>query len=167
MTSYLQTTPVLTERPEQPYVAIRGTVTMTEIAAIADRLPDVFGWLAEHDAAPVGAPFFRYLVIDMGRRLEIEVGVPVAAALEGSGDVVAGVLPAGRYATVRHRGHPDELVAVTGELLAWAQAEGLTWDMTTGEDGEHWACRLEVYNTDPRVEPDLNNWVTDLAFKTG
>lgn len=166
MTTYLQSTPVVEELPAQPYVAIKGSVTMTEVGTIADRLPEVFGWLAAHGVRPVGPPFFRYVVIDMRHRLDLEVGVPVAERQQGSGDVVAGVFPAGTYATVQHRGHPDELVHVTGELLAWAEDEGLTWDMTPAADGEHWACRLEVCHTDPEQEPDLNRWVTDLVFKT-
>ncbi len=39
--------PALVRRPEQPYAAIYGVVTMDTIALIADRLPGVFGWLAE------------------------------------------------------------------------------------------------------------------------
>jgi hypothetical protein len=33
-------------RDAQPYVAIRRVVTMRTIPEIADRLPEVFGWLA-------------------------------------------------------------------------------------------------------------------------
>ena len=40
--------PSIVERPEQPYVAISGLVTMQTVGAIADRLPEVFVWLAEH-----------------------------------------------------------------------------------------------------------------------
>ena len=36
--------------------------------------------------------------------------------------------------------------------------------MTPGVDGDRWACRLETYLTDPRQEPDMSKWVTQLAF---
>jgi hypothetical protein len=26
-------------------------------------------------------------------------------------------------------------------------------------------CRLELYKTDPAVEPDMNKWETELAFR--
>lgn len=157
--------PEIVERAAQHYVAVVGDVTMDRIPEIADRLPEVFGWLAGKGVTPVGPPFLKYDVIDMARRLLIEAGVPVAGALDGDGDVVAGVLPAGRYVTTTHVGHPRELERVTGELLAWAQREGLTFDMEPLADGEHWGARLEEYLTDPREEPDLAKWETVLAFR--
>jgi effector-binding domain-containing protein len=157
--------PRIVERPEQPYVAISGQVTMQTIGAIADRLPEVFVWLAEHDLEPAGAPFFKYNLVDMKRRLDIEVGVPVAAAAQGDGEVHAGLLPAGRYATVTHLGHPDQLIDATAALLDWAAEQGLQWDMSETDDGQRWGCRLEVYNTDPAEEPNMNKWETELAFR--
>ena len=43
--------------------------------------------------------------------------------------------------------------------------QGLTWDMSPGETGERWGSRLEFYLTDPREEPDMSKWVTQLAFR--
>jgi hypothetical protein len=39
----------------------------------------------------------------------MEAGVPVAATVDGDGQVFAGVLPAGRYAVLTNVGHPREL----------------------------------------------------------
>lgn len=61
----MSTTPQITERADQPYVAIRANVTMAQLPGFADRLGEVFGWLAEHGVPPAGPPFFRYNVIDM------------------------------------------------------------------------------------------------------
>jgi effector-binding domain-containing protein len=91
--------------------------------------------------------------------------VPVAAAVAGDDRVVTGVLPAGRYATLTHVGHPSELVAATGALLDWAAGQGLTWDMSPDADGDRWGSRLEISLTDPRQEPDMSKWVTQLAFR--
>ena len=44
--------------------------------------PELFGWLARHAIAPAGPPFIRYLVIDMAAGLQIEMGVPVATAID-------------------------------------------------------------------------------------
>ena len=112
-----------------------------------------------------GAPFLKYNVIDMARQLEIEAGVPVAAAIDDDGDVLSGVLPSGRYATVTHVGHPDKLIDVTAALLAWASAQGLNFDMSETGQGDRWGCRLEIYLTDPSQEPDMNKWETQLAFR--
>ena len=59
-------------------------------------------------------------MIDMAGKLEVEAGAPVAAAVAGDDRVVSGELPAGRYATLTHVGHPSELVAATEALLDWA-----------------------------------------------
>jgi effector-binding domain-containing protein len=165
MGTHLQSEPKVVERAEQPYAGITGTVTMEEIAHIADRMPEVFGWLAAKGIDSAAAPFFRYAVIDMPGKLEIEVGVPLADPVEGAGDIRGGVLPAGRYVTVSHHGHPDQLIHATADLLDWAAEQGLTWDKTDEPDGEHWVCRLEVYNDDPAEQPDWSQWTTDLVFK--
>ncbi|TQM45647.1 GyrI-like domain-containing protein [Pseudonocardia cypriaca] len=149
----------------QPYVAIRRTITMQTFPEIADRLAEVFGWLAARGIAPAGAPFFRYLVIDMEHELDVEAGVPVAAPVDGEGDVFAGVLPAGRYAVTTHVGHPDELIAVTGAFQDEAAAQGLRWDATETERGTRWGCRLELLHTHPAEQPDMNKWETKLAFR--
>src|SRR5579864_8004886 len=58
-------TPQIIERAPQPYAAIATVVRVDELPAAIDRaLPAVFGWLAARGAVPVGAPFFRYRVID-------------------------------------------------------------------------------------------------------
>jgi effector-binding domain-containing protein len=162
---FMSTAPQITERAEQPYVAVKAQVTMQNISAIADRIPEVFGWLAAHGVAPAGAPFLKYNVIDMARLLEIEAGVPVAAVVDGDSSVLSGVLPAGRYATVIHVGHPAKLVDTTGELLAWAPSKDLVFDVSQTDAGERWGSRLEIYLTDPGQEPDLDKWETQLAFR--
>jgi effector-binding domain-containing protein len=157
--------PEIVTRAAQPYAAVRARVTMAELSGLGARFGEVFAWLGARGLAPAGAPFFRYNVIDMARELEVDVGVPVAAAVDGDGNVVSGVLPAGRYATLTHVGHPSELYGITGTLLDWAAGQGLTWDMSPGEEGERWGARLETYLTDPSEEPDMSKWVTELAFR--
>jgi effector-binding domain-containing protein len=157
--------PEIVTRAEQPYMAIRGHVTMAEIGAFAGRTGEVFGWLGARGLAPAGPPFLKYNVIDMARQLEIETGVPVSAPAAGEGEVISGVLPAGRYATVTHVGHPSELMGVTKALLDWAAGQGLTWDMSPEADGDRWGSRLEMLLTDPAEEPDMSKWVTQLAFR--
>jgi len=157
--------PEIVTHAAQPYVAIRTRLTMAELPGLGPRLGEVFAWLGGHGVASAGPPFFKYNVIDMMRELEVEAGVPVATAADGDDRVVSGVLPAGRYATLTHVGHPSELMAATKRLLDWAAERGLSWDVTSGNDGDRWACRLVTYLTDPREEPDMSKWVAQLAFK--
>ena len=158
-------TPEIVTRAEQPYLALRALVAMDGIAAFAARFGELFAWLGSHGVTPSGPPFFRYNVIDMDGQLDMEAGVPVAATTDGDEVVVAGVLPGGRYATAVHVGHPQGLMMATRELLDWAAAQGLEWDMSAGDHGERWGSRLEIYFTDPSEEPDMTKWRTELAFR--
>jgi len=159
-------TPAVVERAAQPYAAIRRQVTMAQMDEVLPPLNDqVFDWLSAHGGQPAGPPFWRYRVIDMANLLDIEVGVTTTDPLEPDGEIVTGTLPAGRYVSVEHTGHPDSLMPATKELLDWAEEQGLVFDHSEQEDGDHWACRLELYLTDPAEQPDLNAWVTELAFK--
>ena len=161
----MSTSPEITERAEQPYVAIRADVTMEQLPGLADRLSEVFAWLGEHGVAPAGPPFFRYNVIDMARVLNVEAGVPVSIAIEGDDRVIAGALPGGRYGTSIHVGPYDGLIGAVDNLLQWADSQGLEWDKSSADDGEHWRCRLEIYLTDPGEQPDATKWETQLAFR--
>jgi effector-binding domain-containing protein len=161
-----QDRPTVVRRPEQTYVGVGRSVRMDAFGVIADRLPEIVGWLASHGTAPAGAPFFRFYAIDMDGESVVEAGVPVASPPEPEGDMVVGTLPAGRYATLMHVGHPDGLFGAITRLREWAAAEGLEWDLITEANGvERWGCRIESYLTDPRVEPDPDKWEMELAFR--
>src|SRR3954471_4020731 len=98
--------PTIVQRDAQPYVGRRESITMTEFARVADHLPTMFGWLGERGVAVAGPPFFRYRTIDMSAELVVEAGIPVTGPVDVDQPTT---LPAGRYATVSHIGHPDEL----------------------------------------------------------
>lgn len=154
--------PTIETRIDQPYAAIPVSVSMGELGTVVPPLTgQVFGWLTDRGVPPAGPPFWRYVVVDMEAKLELEAGVPVASQVEGDDQVRTGLLPAGRYATVVHTGHPDTLVTATRDLLDWAAERGFDWDA----DGNTWGCRLEEYLSDPDEVPDMNEWQTRLAFR--
>jgi effector-binding domain-containing protein len=156
--------PGIVQRAAQPYVAIRAFVTMQSLGEVMPGLhPEVRAWLRSRGMEPTGRPFFKFNVIDMDRQLEVESGFPVAAPVAGEDRVLAAVLPAGRYATLWHTGHPNGLVGATKTLLDWAARQGLAWDVTSVPEGEQWGCRLEIYHDEPGQ--DMNDWETELAFR--
>lgn len=153
------------------YLGVRDSVTMTTVPRIADRIPTLLGTLTRAFVPPAGAPFLRYLVIDMAAELVIEAGVPIDAPIDprdlagADGSMFVAELPAGRYVCTTHRGAPDELVGVTERLLRWVDEQGLRLDVRPSPAGDVWGCRLETFLTDPRVEPDMANWVTELVMR--
>jgi effector-binding domain-containing protein len=157
--------PRVVERPAQPYVARRTQVMMQELGPVIPQLlATVYAWLREQGIAPAGAPFIRYRVIDMQAQLDIELGVPTAQAVGSEDPFVADVLPAGRYATLIYTDVARGMEA-NKALLDWGAQQGLVWDSWPEGNGEGFGARLEVYLTDPKDEPDLAKWETDVAIR--
>ena len=74
--------PTIETRIDQPYAAIpvsgeHGGAGYSVDPPLTGR---VFGWLAGRGISPAGPPFWRYVVVDMEAKLELETGVPVASA---------------------------------------------------------------------------------------
>ena len=163
------TEPKLEHRPVQPYVAIRRRVPMSGIAGLPPLWDEVYAWLASRNIEPADAPFWNYRVVDMEGEMEIDTAVPVAAPVSVDGEFICETLPAGRYVSMSYFG-PYEgsgLMDATRDLLAWADANGITFDkQQEGETGERWVARIESYITDPMQEPDSARWQTNLHFKT-
>jgi effector-binding domain-containing protein len=157
--------PQVHERAEVAYASLPVTVTLEGLPGAVDAgFPELFGWLAEHGAEPAGAPLIRYLVMParMGDEMEAELGIPVAGGVASSGRVRAGVLPAGRYATLLHTGPYGGLVGANAAVQRWAGGQGLV--LESSADGLRWAGRVEHYLTDPAAEPDPARWQTEVAY---
>ncbi len=160
------TEPRIVDRSGQPYVGIRTQTIVQDFSKVIDQgFPELFAWLGKQGVSPSSAPFIRYHVINMPGMLDVELGVPVAAAVSGDSRVSAGVLPAGRYATLLYTGPYDGLMEANRVLIDWAKDNGLAWDRWDDEHGDAFRSRLEIYHTDPAAEPDPQKWQTEVAIK--
>jgi len=160
------TEPKLDNRTEQPYMGIRTQVPMEEMGSgLIPRLHgEVMGYLKKQGAAPTGAPFIRYWVINMPGKMDIELGWPVASALPGDGRVASGSIPAGRYASLIYTGIMNG-VAGNKALLDWGAQQGLVWDSWPTDAGDAFGARYESFLTDPDDEPDMAKWETEVAIR--
>lgn len=157
--------PRIENRAGQPYAGIRVAVTMAGFPAAADStFPALFAWLGSHGVAPAGAPFIRYHVIDMAAGLQVEFGAPVAAPVEGDGQVQPGTVPGGRYLVLRHTGPYDQLIGANAALQDYARQHGIAFAARDTPAGQAWDGRFEHYLTDPTGEPDPARWQTDVAY---
>jgi effector-binding domain-containing protein len=157
--------PRLVDRDEQHYVGIRTQVPMRQFKKVIPQLlGEVFAWLGQHGVAPAGAPFFRYHVINMKSKMDIELGVPVVSAVSGDDRVTAAVLPAGRYAALVYTG-VDNGINGNKALLDWGAEKGLVWDTYVAENGDGFGARFESYLTDPAEEPNPAKWDTEVAIR--
>jgi len=160
------TEPRIEERDELNYVAIRTVVSMDEIAKVLPPLiPEVYNWLSEQEQAPAGPLFFRYLRLDEGRRLDVEVAVPVRNPLQADGRVESGRLPAGRYAVARHQGSYDGLRDAWPAFERWCTREGLQEAEDVLPDGTVRGTRAEHYLKGPADLPDPEQWETELVLQ--
>ena len=155
--------PRIDERIERPYMGIRTQVPMKGMFKVIDNLmKEVSVWVKQKGILPSGPPFLRYHVIDMAGDMDIEVGIPVATTLTGEGNVSAGVLPSGRYASLIYTGSG---IAGNKALIEWANANHFAWDRWDDDKGDAFRCRYESYLTDPKIEPRKTKWEVEVAIK--
>ncbi len=154
--------PKIEQRTELPYLGIRMTTPWQNLpTVIPNAIGEVFGYLGQQGIQPRGAPLIRYHVIDMERELDVEIGVPVESASGGNGQIKAGSLPAGRYASLIHVGPYPELVQANARLLDWIRAQGARTDSHATPEGEEFASRFEAYLSEPEEKPER----TEVAIK--
>jgi effector-binding domain-containing protein len=155
--------PRIDERTEQPYMGIRAQVPMTGMGKVVTKLfKEINAWAKQQGLEFVGPPFLRFHVIDMSGEMDVEVGIPVSAAMQDNGRVHAGVLPAGRYASLIYTGSG---YAGNKALVEWAKANGIAWDRWDDPKGDAFRSRYEAYLTDPKIEPRKTKWQVEVAIK--
>jgi effector-binding domain-containing protein len=155
--------PGIDTRTETAYMGIRSQAPFKGMFKVVDKLfKEMNRWMKQHNVEPAGPPFLRYHVIDMEGEMDIEVGFPVAKALPDDERVRAGVIPAGRYASLVYTGS-----GYTGNktLIEWARASGYQWDRWDDPKGDGFRARYETYLTDPNIEPRKTRWEIEVAIK--
>ena len=154
--------PAVLARPDRPSIGIRQVTPFRGMFAVRDRLmTELYSW-ADERKLTYGHTFFRLHVVDMDGPMDVEVGVLTDEAVAGDDRVRAGVLPAGRYATLTYVNHGRR---ANGALRDWAQEQGLPLDRTDSPEGERFGCRYEAYLTDPRTERMKTRWRIELAIR--
>ncbi len=140
--------------PEQHVISIRTQCHVAELGAtLSEILPEVWRYIRNSGVTPSGPPFTRYHGFS-DDRVDIEGGLPVPAPLPGEGRIAAGKLPGGQVATMLHRGPYDRLPDAHDALHGWIE------ENKKDPAGPQW----EVYLTDPGLEPNPENWKTELMW---
>lgn len=162
----MMTLPEVIEREARTYIFVPFTVRMNEMQRPAvEGFPLLFAYLDKHGIEPDGEAFYNYRRINMADTLDVEAGISIRTSGVEDGSVRVGTLPGGRFMTVQWHGHYDALQTVTGVLIGWSRLTNQPFDMEERADGDHFACRLEIYETDPDELPNPQDWVTTLSFK--
>jgi AraC family transcriptional regulator len=142
------------ELTAQPFLFVRAKVARSEISkAIGDSLGKAFPYAMQAGAPIAGRPTARYFTSGPGL-LDMQIGVPIAVAAPGKGDVEAGELPGGPIAVAVHAGSYDNLGDTYAAMERWMNANGYR------PGGAPW----ESYVTDPGEFPDVNDWRTEVYW---
>ncbi len=146
----------------EPYLAVAAKGPMPKLPQFAPpKFDELHDWMASHDIDSGGKPFFRYRRFDNAGNVELEVGNTTLKKIAANGAVIAGELPAGRYATATYSGPYDRLYDCFLMLDGWMRGRDLT---PAGKPGQP-DCQLEIYRVSPATEPDPSKWVTDLLIR--
>jgi effector-binding domain-containing protein len=137
----------------RPTLVSRGTTVPSGIGATYQRLMSaVRSHLASSGVEPDGPAFARYLEY-RADYVDMEVGVPVTIAAEGSGEVSAGELPGGWVVSTWHVGAYTKLGAAYQAVQEHLAAHGLE------AAGAPW----EVYERGPAEDEDSATWRTEVV----
>jgi len=159
------TEPTIEYRSEQPYASIRKRVAMQDIPKeLPALIPEILQWVEKKHLKQEGPVFFRYLSMEKGNMMETEVGVPLSEFPQGDERVKAGSFPSGKYLTARHTGPYHELPKSHMAMDSYAKQHDLKEGRVTGEKGQVWGTRAELYITDPDEVKDSSKWETELLL---
>ncbi|SNY52456.1 GyrI-like domain-containing protein [Paractinoplanes atraurantiacus] len=155
--------PAIVALPDRHTAGIRVTTPFRGMFAVRDELMrELYAGLDAH-GLDYGVTFFRLHVVAMEADMQVEVGVVTGAPVEPAGTrIAAGVLPAGRYATMTYVGHGRR---ANGTLIDWVNAGPESFDRTESPAGDRFGCRYEAYLTDPRSERMKTRWRIELAIR--
>lgn len=151
--------PTVLEGQAIPTAVIRHEgVTIAELRELFDSAYPEVALAAGAQSNPPAGPALSLYEGDVTRRFNVEIGFPLAAALEQpQGEVIASELPGGRVGVLSHVGPYEELPQAWERLLAWVAAESRTPGPRFGE----------IYVTEPGPETDPATLRTDLFVELG
>lgn len=156
--------PIIAEYAARPYVALRREVKIPFGSVATNTMRQLAKAIKAQGIQNTGAAIFKYNIVKMPE-LEIEFGFEVDAPVSTAGELLSGLLPAGRYAELTFFGPYRHLYKVNGALIDWSRAQGLVFDATEAPDGDHFTSRVEFYPNGPADEPDPEKLKTVVAIK--
>ena len=142
----------------QPVASIRGTIPVAELGEhMGGRLGELGAYLRQHGVQPAGPPFVRYHAFGE-TETDFELGVPLAAPVEGEGRITGNELPGGAAAATWHLGAHDRLGDAYARLEAWLN-EHSRERSSPGWEVYYW---IDLGDEGGAPPPDPASWRTRL-----
>ena len=121
-------------------------------ALIGESYMKIMSYMDELGEQMADAPFTAYYNLDM-QNLDIEVGFPVSRPLPGKGEIKAGEIPQGSFATCIYKGAYSGMEQPYNEMFKWIAGKGY----------EQTGVYYEYYYNSPQEVPE-NELLTKIAM---
>lgn len=131
----------IVERPAQPALTLRSRVSPFVLPqTIGESAMAVFQYAREKGYSPSGPLFVGYHGFD-GQGLDVEIGFPFRAGVEGRGTIQLSEIPGGKTASYHHTGPYEKLPEIRAALGQWLSANGYAIS----------GASYEIYLNDPQT----------------
>ena len=144
------------EIKEFPEIRVALVKRTGPINQIQEALGSLMSWVFQNGIQPQGplmGIYYNSPKMVKPEELQWEVAVPIPDGIEGEGEIFIRVIPAGKVATVVHKGPYEQVGPIYGEVFAFIGQQGLS---PTGPP-------MEVYLNDPsQVSPE--EILTEVRF---
>jgi effector-binding domain-containing protein len=131
------------EQPDQPVLSIRSRTSVEKLPQLlGESYAAIAQYLGEMGENPAGASFAGYYNMDM-HDLDVEIGFPVASALQGKGNIQSNQIPGGKLATCIHVGPYSAVESAYNALMSFVAEQG----------HEATGVAYEFYLNDPTETP--------------
>ena|SRR3989339_2026747 len=141
------------ETLEQPALSIKTVTSITNLPQeIGKAYSSITAYLSELGEYPKDAPFSAYFNMDM-ENLDVEMGFPTNKQLEGCGNIISSVIPAGKKATCMYKGAYKDIAPVYEAMTKWMK------------DNNHIPINVvyEIYYNSPMEVPE-SELLTKIVF---
>ena len=141
------------ELKDQPTLVMRDVVAVENLPEFFEKaFGGVMQYLGGLGESPSGMPFGAYFNMDM-KAFKIAAGFPVEKPVEGNGEILAEVIPGGKYLSTIHEGPYDAMEPAYAALNDFAKEKGL----------EPTGVVYEYYLNDPGEGEDIIP-LTEIRF---
>lgn len=134
----------------RPFVGVRREVPVTELATFfAEVLPKVMAWVAGKGLEPASRPMAMWCAMDMETGIaDCHAGCFLHEAVDGEGEITAGVAPACEALVTTHSGPYDSVgqswMAAYAEAKALGRAPGAGWEIYVDDPADTPAAELRT-----------------------
>lgn len=122
---------IVLRMPATPLLVVRRTAPQSQLSRVVpDACGVVWNFIRSNNITPRG----RNVAVYLNGKIDMEIGVEVAATAAGDGDVILSATPSGMVATATHWGDYRGLHGAHEAILQWCDANnhrraGPSWEI--------------------------------------